>query len=65
MAADVIQLADHRPPPPVNGNGAREALLAMLRSVDPFYELRAVDLILTDLWIRGFQVVPIDPADTA
>ena len=47
------------------GNGAREALIKMmpdLSKMDAPNPLKA-DMILANLWLVGFKVVPLEPKD--
>lgn len=60
--ADVIELANHRPPPNPD-NGAREALIAALM-VAPTPEGEngiavLCDFLLGHLWLGGFQIVAL------
>lgn len=60
--ADVIELANHRPPPNP-GNGAREALIAALMLAPPPEGENGIavlcDFLLGYLWLGGFQIVPL------
>jgi hypothetical protein len=53
--AEIIDLMDFRN----LGNGAREALIDIMENEDD------TDIILTELWIRGFKIVPLEPDDAA
>lgn len=54
--AEIIDFESFRPPPHP-GNGAREALLAILQHE------QATDRLLGDLWLAGFKIVPLEPTD--
>lgn len=62
MTAHVIDLAARRPASNP-GNGAREALIDVCARADDPTEL--ADAVLSDLWVRGFKVVPLDDGDAA
>lgn len=57
--ADIIKLADYRPPP-IQSNGAREALREIFNGDE-----KRTDAILADLWLHGFKIVPLDPEEDA
>lgn len=63
---DVIELADYRAPA---GNGAREALIEILmeRGFDLAQKSdeEGCDIVLAELWMRGFKVIPLEPSDDA
>ena len=62
--ADVIDISSRYVAPPGPGNGAREALIEVLmeRGFDLATESdeKGCDLILAELWARGFKIVPLD-----
>lgn len=58
MAEPTIILAD---PPSHPGNGAREALID-IASGGP---VGWVDLLLTELWCRGYGIAPLDQPQQA
>jgi hypothetical protein len=66
MGADVVWLDDHRPPCDA-GNGAREALMALMPRtrlcLDVFDAEPSADWLLASLWHRGYKVVPLDEWD--
>jgi hypothetical protein len=78
MTADIINLADLRPADPNirnplaaddHGRTARDALIALAETLpstidNPDNVSRWADWILTNLWIRGFKAVPLEPSDT-
>jgi hypothetical protein len=52
-------------PEPPKGNGAREALIETMKTVEArviadWDAPAASDWILSDLWMRGFKVVPVE-----
>ena len=49
--------------PKPEGNGAREALVATIEQYDVFHDIEAdilADILIGDLYIRGFVVQPLD-----
>lgn len=78
MTADIINLADLRPADPhirnplaadAHGRTARDALIALAETLpstidNPTDAACWADWILTNLWIRGFKAVPLEPSDT-
>ena len=61
MTAEIIHLPERRQP----GNGAREALLEYFGRDADWPTAEFVDRLLTELWISGFKIVPLDPGDCA
>jgi hypothetical protein len=63
--ADIINLDSRRAPMNVS-NGAREALIGVAQSLPNETGLNDAeawtDWLLTELWVRGFKVVPVDGA---
>ena len=57
MTADIVQF------PKPQANGAREALVATIEQYDVFHDIEAdilADILIGDLYIRGFVVQPLD-----
>jgi hypothetical protein len=56
--AEVVELK-HGP-----GNGARDALIGLLKEHDTFTDApAAADIIIGDLWVRGFKIIPTEEKD--
>jgi hypothetical protein len=63
--SNVVDMDRYRPPPNP-GNGAREALIELALTFPNTSEHDAglwTDMLLTELWMRGFKVVRLEPTE--